>query len=127
MARAGTMRTPTLRVAAASAAQIPASHHFPRRAAQNEATVTSRNGDSLYGARKKSAVGNTAMYTTALRAADSESSLAARKYRTMSEPAKHAFATKSDAARGWPPKIQEKPRINIGYSGKNAALPSPLA
>src|SRR5439155_18139652 len=100
IASAGARRIPTFRVADASAPHSPATHHLPRLAPQNAPSVTSRNGDSLYGARKKNAVGKSARYRTALRAAPSESSLAVRKYRTTSEPAKHAFETTSDAAYG---------------------------
>src|SRR5438034_7166968 len=107
IASAGTISTPMLRVAAASAPHSPASHHRPRRAPQNEASVASRNGDSLYDARKKNVVGNTAKYTTALRAADSDISPAVRKYRTMREPAKQAFDTTSEAAKGCPPNIHD--------------------
>ena len=47
MARAGAMRIPRLLVAAPKAPRTAASGHFPRRAAQNDATASNKNNDSL--------------------------------------------------------------------------------
>ena len=61
MASAGTSRIPTLRVSAAKAPRSAASAHLFRLANQKVEIERNRKRDSLYGARKKKAVGKIAM------------------------------------------------------------------
>src|SRR5919197_6726681 len=91
IASAGTRNAPTPRVRPASAVATPATGHLPRRAPQNASTARSRKSDSLYGAKKKNAVGNRAVYSTTFRAAVSDSSEEVRKYSATSAPRKAAF------------------------------------
>ena len=58
---AGARTMPRLRVSAASAPASAALPQRSRRASRNAMSESSRNSDSLYGAKKKNAVGKIAM------------------------------------------------------------------
>src|SRR2546425_11485112 len=99
-AREGAITIPMLLVSAASAPARAAIAHRSRRANQKANTDHSRHSDSLYGAKKKNAVGKIAMYTTVLQAMSFEYSRAVRSNRTRRARKKAPLDTSSDPSSG---------------------------
>jgi hypothetical protein len=97
-----TSTTPALRVAAPRAPRAPAHAQRPVRAAYRQPTDTSRNSASLYTAEKNTAPGKMASAHTASRAAGTPSSIAVRRCRSTSAPAKQATETSAPAISGSP-------------------------
>jgi hypothetical protein len=106
---------PTLRVLASSAPASAASPHRSRLANQNAETAASRNSPSEYGARKKKAVGKSAMSSTVSLAVSRDMpSSRVSPCSITSAPAKQAFDTSSAAPSGPTPGSQATARIISG-------------
>src|SRR6266571_8503408 len=122
--RAGTSKTPTLRVSAAANPAAEAKLHRPRRAHQNVSNDAKRNDDSLYGERKKKLAGKQTRRSTVRRAVSVENSNVVSANRTMSAPRNAVFDTTRAASLSERGSTVVTPRIASGYPGKKAALAS---
>ena len=110
---------PALRVSAASPPASPASTQRPCRAAEKQATVSSRNSDSLYTAWKKNDVDANDRRITVHAAVGPSKSSRTRRYSIRSAAAKQATEMTTPAAVILP--VPSAPaRTSSGYSGKKA-------